>query len=137
MSTDKVDDYSYTFKFSMFYILGIGPNWVFASALLQQVPYLENHVPEGLDIAAYMNVANSSSLLSVIAYGMYTKYKGPIPHSISVPFILNLSCFVAFLAVGIYDVNAGGVSICLYLCNYFAGSVGSLSSVSMNPFMTR
>jgi hypothetical protein len=126
----------YSSKMFLFYILGIGTNWVFASVLLQQVPYLENHAPEGHAIAAYMNVANSMNIIFCIAYWIYTTYIGPIPHNVAVPFILFLSCFVGFLSIAIYDITSGNVSICLYICCLLAGAVGSLSSVAMNPFMT-
>ena len=128
--------FSYNAKFVLFYLLGIGPNWVLATVLGSQIPYFENNFPEGHKIAAYCNLANSLGILLVFMYWLYTNYIGPIPHEMGVPFILLLSCFSGFLAVGIHDISTGGISFLLYLCNFLAGGVGALSSVIMNPFMS-
>lgn len=127
---------SYKVKFFIFYILGIAPYWVFPGALLQQVPYFENNFPEGHKIAAYLNLSSSFGLIFVYMYWMYTKYVKSIPHKLAVPGILGMSCFVGFLTVGIFDLTTNKVSIGLYLSNFFAGGVGGLSAVIMNPFMS-
>ena len=128
--------YPYWFKFAMFYILGVGPNWVMPTALAQEIPYFENNLPEGISIAAYMNAATSSSLVVVLLYYGYVEYIRPIPNTVSVPVLLCTSLLSAWLSLAIYDIVAGKVSICLYLCCFIAGCVGALSQVIMNPFMT-
>ncbi len=128
--------YPYWLKFGIFYILGMGPNWVMPTALAQEIPYFENHLPEGLSIAAYMNAATSAALLVVFIYYGYVECVRPIPHNVAVPAVLAVSTFSGFLSLAVYDVSAGNVSICLYLCCFLAGCVGQLSQVIVNPFMT-
>ena len=128
--------YPYWLKFLVFYILGMGPNWVMPTALAQEIPYFENNQPEGLSIAAYMNAATSAALLMVFVYYGYVEYIRPIPHTIAVPALLVVSTFSGFLSFAVYDVSSGDVSICLYLCCFLAGCVGQLSQVIVNPFMT-
>jgi hypothetical protein len=126
----------YYSKMFLFFVLGIGPNWVIASAFGSQIPYLEETQPEGHAISAYMNVSNALNIIFVFTYWLYTTYIGPISDRFALPAILFLSCFVGFLAIGIYDVTAGNVSICLYLCCLIGGTVGGLSGIVMQAFMT-
>ena len=127
---------SYLAKFAIFFILGYGPNWVIATVLAQEIPYMQNHQPEGLALAAYMNAANASATLCTFGYWVYTTYVGPIPHNVALPLMLGLSIFSGIIAVAAYNVTAGKVSIILYLACFLAGAVGSLATVAMNPFMT-
>lgn len=132
----KESSKDYYLKMFLFYVLGIGPNWVIASAFASQIPYLEETQPEGHAISAFMNMSNALNIIFVFSYWLYTTYVGPISHRVAVPAILILSCFVGFLAIGIYDVTVNNVSICLYLCCLIGGTVGGLSAVVMQAFMT-
>ena len=107
------------------------------TALVQQVPYFERVNPEGLCIATYMNASTNVGVLSAAVYFLVIRYVCPIPHSVSVPFILASSTTAAYLAAAVYPDTIGGVSVFLFACCAIGGSAGSLASVVMNPFLTQ
>ena len=125
------------FHYFMFMVMGSGANWVYATALAQEIPYFENHQPEQLCIATYMNATTNFGLFAMFGYLYYHHYVKPIPYSVSVPFLLGLSAFGCFFSSAVYFINAGGVSYMLYICCAIGGTIGALSSVIMNPFMTQ
>jgi hypothetical protein len=84
-----------------------------------------------------MNASTNLGVLSAALYLLIIRYVCPVPHSIVVPIILTLSAIAAYLASGVYSVTIGGVSVLLFLCCAIGGTVGSLSSVVMNPFLTK
>jgi len=134
-------------NFAIFFILGFGPNWVIPSALFQQVPWLMRSQPEGLCLATYMNASVNVGVLSVVLYSVLMRRfvhhdgdgdgDGAIPLSMIIPAILAVSCFNAFLAAGVYSITVSHISILLFLCCAIGGSVGSMSSVCMNPFLMK
>ncbi|RYG65745.1 hypothetical protein EON64_11305 [archaeon] len=126
----------FVMNYVLFMIMGAGANWVFPTALAQEIPYFENHNPEGLCIATYMNATTNFGLFAMAAYVYVHNYVQPIPYSYSVPCLLVLSSLGCFFSAMVYPVSAGGVSFMLYLCCALGGSIGALSSVIMNPFMT-
>lgn len=125
------------FYYLLFMVMGSGANWVYATALAQEIPYFENHAPEQLCVATYMNATTNFGLIMMGLYLYYHNYVKPIPYSISVPFMLWLSVFGCFFSSAVYGINAGGVSYMLYICCAIGGTVGALASVVMNPFMTQ
>lgn len=84
-----------------------------------------------------MNASTNLGVLSAALYLLIIRYVCPVPHSIIVPIILLLSAVAAYLASGVYSVTINGVSAFLFLCCAIGGTVGSLSSVVMNPFLTK
>jgi hypothetical protein len=133
--TDENGRFEYWRNFALFMLMGAGANFVLPTALVQQVPYFEEHLPEGECIATYMNLFTSLGLLTMLLY-LYINSVWKVPYSLSVPGILVVSSATSFLAALTYHVTAGDVSVFLYLCCFIGGSVGALSSVIMNPFMT-
>mmetsp|Transcript_12824 Transcript_12824/g.19267 ORF Transcript_12824/g.19267 Transcript_12824/m.19267 type:complete len:477 (+) Transcript_12824:12-1442(+) len=125
--------YSYFF---IFMIMGSGANWVFPTALSQEIPYLEEVLPEKLCIATYMNATTNLGLVSMLCYLYIHSYIMPIPYYYSVPSLLIVSAVGSYLSAGIYSITTDGFSLSLYFCCAIGGSVGALSSVIMNPFMT-
>ena len=105
-------------------------------ALAQQIPYFQQHNPEGLCIATYMNVSTNIGVLTVVIYFFLLKYIYQIPHTVAVPIILIFSPTAAFLAAFVHNVTIYNISIFLFLCCAIGGSAGSLSAVIMNPFLT-
>jgi multisubunit Na+/H+ antiporter MnhG subunit len=122
--------------FGLFMCMGSGANWVFPTALAQEIPYFENHLPEKLCIATYMNATTNLGIIFMLMFIYVHYYVTPIPHYISVPALLLGSTLGCFLAAAVYPITAGGVSFMLYICCAIGGGIGSLSSVIMNPFMT-
>lgn len=123
-------------SFGLFMCMGSGANWVLASALAQEIPFFQTHLPEKLCIATYMNAATNLGMVFMVLFLLFHYYVRPVPSSVSVPMLLLLSTIGCFLAAAVYPVTAGGVSIMLYLCCTIGGAVGTLASVVMNPFMT-
>lgn len=105
-------------------------------AIVEEIPYFQNVLPEKICIATYMNLANGLGLLGMLAYLYITTYIRNIPYSVSVPFMLITSTITSFLVAGVYPITVGKVSLLLYICCFIGGSVGAMSSVILNPFMT-
>jgi hypothetical protein len=124
-------------NYVLFAIFGAGTNWLLPTILFQQIPWFENRVPEGLCIATYLNTSNSFALIGTLTYCYVNKYHREIPHSITLPFILWLSVFGTLFAAFTYNYTVGGYSIFLFISTFMGATVGSLSAVVMNPFMTQ
>ena len=122
--------------FFLFMFMGSGANFVLPTALVQEVPYFENVLPEKLCIATYMNLMTSLGLLTMLTYLYINNFIYKIPYTISVPWMLITSSITSFIVAGVYDITIGNVSVLLYVCCFIGGSVGAMSSVIMNPFMT-
>jgi hypothetical protein len=124
-------------NYFLFAILGAGANWLLPTILFQQIPWFQDRVPEGLCLATYLNTVNSFSLLGTLAYVYINHYHTPIPHTVMMPFILWISVFATFFAAFTHSVTVNGLSICLMITTFFGATVGSLSAVVFNPFMTQ
>lgn len=122
--------------FLLFVFMGSGANFVLPTALVQEVPYFENVLPEKLCIATYMNLMTSLGLITMLTYLYINNYVYKIPYNVSVPFMLVTSSLTSFVVAGVYPITIGKVSVLLYICCFIGGSVGAMSSVIMNPFMT-
>lgn len=122
-------------QFVIFMIMGSGANWVFPTALSQEIPYLEDNQPEGLCLATYMNASVNIGLIFLIIYVFiyYNMYK--IPYCYSVPVLLMLSSIGCFLTAGTYSITFDDTSILLYISCAIGGIVGALSAVIMSPFL--
>lgn len=125
------------FHFVLFMIMGSGANWVFATALTLEIPYFENHQPEGLCIATYMNASNNLGILAVMIYLFVHTYYYKVPYYYSVPSLLAWSSLGCFLAAAVYPIVVNNVSLLIFLCSWIGGCIGALSNVIMNPFMTQ
>jgi hypothetical protein len=120
----------------LFFFMGSGANFVLPTALVQEVPYFENNLPEKVCISTYMNLVTSLGLISMFAYLYVNTYVWKIPYSISVPAMMVVSTVTSFVVAGVYPITVGGISLLLYFCCFIGGSVGALSSVIMSPFLT-
>lgn len=134
---DGTTSATFAWRYLLFMTMGAGANWVLPTALVQEVPYFENNLPEGLCIATYMNATNNFGIIALTLYMYYINNWGLIPYSQTVPVLLVVSTLGCFLTAGVYSITAGGASVMLYVCCAIGGTVGALSSVIMNPFMTR
>lgn len=132
----KVPSLDFLLTFGIFMIMGAGVNWVFPTAMFQEIPYLEEHQPEGLCLATYMNLMVAMGYLVMGGYVFVDSYVKKIPFSIGMPLLLVLSCTGCYLAAAVYSITVDNVSLLLYFCCLIGGVVGALSSVIMNPFLT-
>jgi len=123
--------------FVLFMLMGSGANFVLPTALVQQIPYFEDALPEKECIATYMNLMTSMGLLTMLTYLYVNAYVWTVPYSLSVPSMLLTSAVTSFVVALTYNVTVDKVSLLLYVCCFVGGSVGALSSVIMNPFMTQ
>lgn len=117
--------------------MGAGANWVLPTVLFQEIPYFQNHLPEKLCISTYMNASVSVALVVTISFVLYNHYVRHIPNAAVVPKLLQLSLFATFAAAMTYPYVVGGISFFLFFTIFLGGVVGSVSSVVMNPYMTR
>ena len=117
--------------------MGAGANWVLPTVLFQEIPYFQNHMPEKLCISTYMNASVSMALVVTLTFVLYNHYVRHIPNAAVVPKLLQLSLFATFAAAMTYPYVVGGISLFLFITIFLGGVVGSVSSVVMNPYMTR
>ena len=116
--------------------VGSGANWVYPSALAQEIPFFELHQPEALCIATYMNAATNFGFLSMLTYSILCEYGYFISYSYSVPFLLVISSFGCFFTALLYPVTVYNISLFLYIGCAIGGTAGALSSVIFNPYMS-
>jgi hypothetical protein len=134
-SVVPVRDLKFWVTFVLFMFMGSGANWVFATALAQEIPYFENHMSEGDCVATYMNAATNASFIAVVIYlVIYSYYQ--IPHKYSVPILLFFSAFGSFLTAATSSKEINGVPVALLICCAIGGIVGGLAGVIMQPFLT-
>lgn len=122
--------------FLLFMLMGCGSYWGYPSALVQEIPYLELHQPEGLCIATFMNAATNTGFLFMFIYTVLYEYGYIMPYHFSVPCLLVVSPFGCFFTGFFYSTVVDNVSLFLYIGCAIGGAVGALSSVIFNPFMT-
>jgi hypothetical protein len=135
--TTEVSRRIYWRNFALFVVMGCGASWIFPNALAQQIPVFQQTLPGGLCIATYMNAATNFSFVACVGYVVLNRRYGPFPHSVCVPILLTLGGLGAYLASATYTVVFHNVAIMLLICCAMGGAVGGLSSVVMNPFLTR
>jgi hypothetical protein len=133
----KIHEPNFIRNMLLFAAMGSGANWVLPTVLFQEIPWFQDHMPEGLCISTYMNAANNFAVIVNITYLCINHFYRPIPHEIMLPFILSLSFFASIFVSFTYHIVINDVSVFIFIANFLAGTVGSLSSVIMNPFMTR
>lgn len=122
--------------FILFMFMGYGANWVLPTALFQEIPYFELHQPEGLCIATYMNATTNCGLFMLILYNIIYENVTKIPYKYSVPILLLLSSGGCFFSAASYSITLNNTSVMLYITCAIGGTVGSLSSIIFNPYMT-
>lgn len=125
----------YKAKFFIFMVMGFGANFVFATALTQEIPYFINTQPEGLCLPSYMAATLNGGLLVLFAYLYIYNNIYKIPYSTSVPFILVLSTFGCVFTAFTYSITVGNLSLFIYISCFIGGTVGALSSVIISPFL--
>jgi hypothetical protein len=143
-STWVEDEYRISFEsrahltrnYVLFALMGAGANWLLPTILFQLVPWFQDRAPEGLCLSTYLNTVNSFALVGTLSY-CYANHSKPISHSIMMPFILWISVFATFFAAFTHSVTVGGLSLCLMITTFLGATVGSLSAVVFNPFMTQ
>lgn len=133
-TNDGDSTFTYLFNFCVFMVFGAAPNWVFATALAQEIPYFEHNLPGGLCIATYMNAAANIGLVAVFVYLTVNHYY-PIRQSVAICSLLFLCIFGTFLTAFSYSIVAFNAPVLLFTCCGIGGIVGALSAVIMSPFL--
>jgi len=81
-------DLQYVKNFVLFMLMGSS----LGTVLAQEIPYFEEHLPEGLCIATFMNASTACGSLFTFVY-LYMKHIGyTVPFNVSVPTLLVGSC---------------------------------------------
>jgi len=124
-------------KLFKFFVLGMGPSWLFASIIFQEVPYFQNKQPEGLCIAAYMSASVNTGAILAIGYVFILQCFGlGTPSNYIIPTLLILPCAGSIFIAYFFSYTVYSISLFIYLTCFFSGVVGSLSAMVMNPFMS-
>ena len=124
----------------VFFVFGLGPSWVLANCILQEIPYFVDSQPESDCIAAYINMALGCNFLALLGYQVYvTRARGgePLPSEQILPVLLLIplvSCL--FLAFTWHIAIGGKVSLPIYLFGFMSGVSGGFNSVSVQPFVS-
>jgi uncharacterized protein YqgC (DUF456 family) len=134
---DTLGEYENMRRMLLFGMLGVGANWVLPTALLQQVPWFSEHLPEELCVATYMNVAAACAASSAFVYYFITENGFRVPHRVSVPILLTLSFMGSVYVALTYDYTVNGNSFYLFTGHYIGCVVGAFSAIIFNPFMAQ
>jgi hypothetical protein len=129
-------DLSHAFEFFCFSCFGAGANWVLPTIMFQQIPYFQNNQPEELCISTYMNASVNCGLLMFFTFLFVNKFVRHIENKDMIPYLLGTTVLGTFFAAFVYSITVNGLSIFIYLSCFIGGSVGTLTSVVMNPFMS-
>lgn len=130
-------DAVYALDFFCFACFGAGANWVLPTIMFQQIPYFQNNQPEELCISTYMNASVNCGLISFFTFLFVNKFVRHVDNVEVVPFLLTTTVLGTFFAAFVYPYTVDDLSLFIYLSCFIGGSVGCLSAVVMNPFMTQ
>jgi uncharacterized protein YqgC (DUF456 family) len=120
----------------LFGTLGLGANWVLPTALLQQIPWFSEHLPEELCVATYMNVAAACAASCSFLYYYLTEHGYNVPR-VSVPALLAMSFIGSVYVALTYSYSIYGNSYFLFSGHYMGCIVGAFSAIIFNPFMAQ
>jgi hypothetical protein len=84
-----------------------------------------------------MNASVNCGLLMFFVFLLINAFIRPIENKEVVPFLLGITVGGTYLSSFVYDATFDGHSFLLFFCCCIGGTVGCLSSVVMNPFMTQ
>ena len=118
-------------------LFGLGPSWMVVACIYQQVPAFERHLPEEYCIAAYLSLVISFSVVFVLANYVYMYFRGPVPHTFSVPYSICQEICAMSLAAAFWDVTINGHSVLIFVCAWLGGGVGGLQMVWVIPWMSQ
>ena len=136
-TTTTTNSHSKRQIFILFMIMGYGAYWVLPACLNQQIPEFQLTQPEGLCISTYMSASLTFGVLVMTCYLLLMKYGYAPKYEISVPILIVIAFFATMFAAATWSYTIHGVSIFLYIAFAIGGSIGSLSTVIFNPFLSR
>jgi len=120
-----------------FLVLGINPSWALPCALFVEVPIIQQTAPEGLMLAAWMNIAINLGLVITLTYVLVDTFVMPIPTEAAICFVIIVSSgFCAVLAFT-YTYTAFGMSVVYLLMSIMGGMVGTFQVLVFLPYLTK
>jgi hypothetical protein len=115
--------YIYICTFMFMFILLYTYIQVFPNALAQQIPYFQQHNPEKLCIATYMNASTNCGIFIMLIVFTVIRYVYLIPHKYSMPVILITTPIGAYLTANVYSYTVNNHSVFLFMCCAIGGTV--------------
>jgi uncharacterized membrane protein YvlD (DUF360 family) len=106
-----------------------------SGALFQELPYFQQHLPEGLCLASRMTMSANSGLILAFLYYLYNRYVRPVPNVVAIPFLIVLVSFAMMACSVWFDLTYDGTSFALYFFMFLAGCVGNLMYQILYPFL--
>mmetsp|Transcript_6773 Transcript_6773/g.10364 ORF Transcript_6773/g.10364 Transcript_6773/m.10364 type:complete len:440 (+) Transcript_6773:61-1380(+) len=140
LSRSKVIDSeeSYSWKTILaFLIVGINPSWSIPCALFTEVPIFQLSSPEGLSLAAWMNVAINVGLVFTLGYVFYDSSIQKINPETAIKFVIVVSSALCVLLAFTWTYTAHNISVTILGMSIVGGTVGTFQVLVFLPYMTR
>ena len=131
-----MDDWSIT---TIFVTFAGGPGWVFYNLLFLELPYFQQHQPEGLCLATFMNVCANAASLIVLLYFILDMFIFYFDIDIVTIIMLFVAPICIIICSFVYSISVDGISWPLYVFSLVAGMIGDLTPdlTQLNPNLTR
>lgn len=104
---------------------------------MQELPYFQQHQPEGLCLASRLCLCANSGLVIAFAYYLYNRYVHVVSNLVAIPSLILFVSMTMILCSILYPVTIFDMSIPLYLCMFCAGCVGNLMYQVLYPFLVQ
>jgi len=129
-----MDDITIAF---IFVIFACGPGWVFYNCLFFQLPYFQQHQPEGICLGTFMNLWGSFASVLTFCFYLLDGYIFNFNIDILTIFMLFITPISVIVCAFTYSIDIEGISWPLYIFSVLAAMIGNMSSQTVYPFLTR
>ena len=129
-----MDDVTIAF---IFVIFSCGPGWVFYNCLFFQLPYFQQHQPEGICLGTFMNLWGSFASVLTFCFYLLDGYIFNFNIDILTIFMLFITPISVIVCAFTYSIDIEGISWPLYIFSVIAAMIGNMSSQTVYPFLTR
>jgi hypothetical protein len=104
---------------------------------MQELPYFQQHQPEGLCLASRLCLCANSGLIVAFAYYLYNRYVQVVSYKVAIPFLIIFVAITMISCSMLYPITLYDMSIPLYFCMFCAGCVGNLMYQVLYPFLVQ
>jgi len=122
---------------TLFVVFASGPSWLAQSALFLEVPYFQQHSPEGLCLATWLSISLNLVAVLVFVYYLIDKYLVAIAIDANLLTMLFLAPIATVTVAFTYEYSFGGISWPLLICSFLTGVLGWMQYQGAYPVLTR
>jgi len=120
-----------------FMVLGVNPSWSLPCALFVEVPIFQQDAPEGLSLAAWMNVAINIGLVLTFVFVFYDTFIYHVKTEHAINFVIVFSSICCLVCAFTWTYTAWGMSITILGMCMLGGTVGTFQVLVFLPYLTR